>query len=1078
MNVETFQKWLVEKDNKTSKTAYSYRIAIPNLQDHYSNLEGSAIDFFQIPIEKLDQINERYGLNGDQFDFGNKSKGTYRNALNALLRYRKNGTKVSLKPISASDFFKLVDHDSIEETFHYINDNDPNLKPSTKFNVIIHEKEFPPKDFLRHMANIKGFSIIESTFYGGKANKPFQSLGYKIMNTKYTSELIEKHVLDKYWVRYKEYFRLPEAEQPEKYKWDVLKQVYEKWDWNSPNKPNMFKDSFDVSGSKNLWESGNFYAIAHTRWMFEKFENETIEIFNNLFDENIALIERIKSFIDFYDEKLPELNQLVPDKTISNHYHGDLRAIALYLTLEYPEKYFLFKFNMVKDFCIKTGIHKIKKGKKENLEKYIAISNQVLEFMQEDEEFLKEYRLFTNKENHYSDEHLHLLTQDFIYTVARYFDNSVNYWRIGSNDGNESYLNHMLENKYVAIGWNAIGDLKKQNIRKKTGIINLLNNKNQHFKTDNVRSRKAGEIFDFYYAANEGDIVVLMDGNTAKAIGTITDEYNFDNKLPFAHSRNVDWLVNPVDDFIINDGPQTTFYPLTKKSTIKKIEDLMNSKAADNDQKQASMTSEKTLLNQILFGPPGTGKTYKTKELAVNIILGEKERPRDQIIYEFERLQKNQKIVFTTFHQSISYEDFIEGIKPNLNDDEGEISYEVQDGLFKNICVKALSEYYKSDISNKSNEGVQRLSLFDDAWNNLLDEVETNLEQSRKKTLNTLTNKNITIFSITDKGNLVVKPGKEDSNSRDYIVSYNRVKKLFEVYHDLSVIKNIDREFREVIGGSNSTAYWSVLNYINTWVDDHSTKEPIKKENVKLNENIVKFQNEIVRENQHQDIDQYVLIIDEINRGNISSIFGELITLIEEDKRLGKKESILVNLPYSKKEKFGVPPNLHIIGTMNTADRSVEALDTALRRRFSFMEISPDSNVLKKDHPTGGVIKLNQDKIDLVDLLNTINGRIEVLLDKDHQIGHSYFINILSFEDLIKCFKDKVIPLLEEYFYGDFGKIGLVLGKGFIEIIQNDNKTKLAQFDHEDREFLGDKKLYAFTPAESWNTSTFQTLYS
>lgn len=1078
MNIESFEKWLIEKDNKTSNTAYSYRTSIPHLQNHYSDLEGSKVNFFQIPIEKLEKINEKYGLDGDQFEFGNKSKGTFRNALNALLRFRKNGSNGALKPISASDFYKMVDHESIEHTYNYIRDNDIELKPSTKFNVIIHGREFPPKDFLRQMAHMKGLSIIESTFYGGKANKPFKSLGYKVINTKENSVLVDKEVFNRFWIRYKEYFRLPESEQPEKYKWNVLKQVFDKWDWNSSNKPEMFKNSFDVVGSKNLWESGNFYAIAHTRWMFEKFEHETIDMFNYLFDENIALIDRIKSFIKFYDEKLSELDLLVPDKTISNHYHGDLRAIALYLTLEYPERYFLFKFNMVQDFCKKVGIPKIKKGKKENLEKYISISNQVLAFIEEDEEFLQEYRSFTNSENVYNDKNLHLLTQDFIYTVAKYFDDDTNYWRIGSNDGSNSYYTNMLDKSYVAIGWNNLGDLENQKVKDKQEIVDLLIKKNQNFKTDGVRTRKAGEIFNFYRVAQKGDRVVLMDGNTALAVGVISEDYSYDPSLPFSHTREVDWLRKGLKNFTIEDGPQTTFYPITKKETINRIKKLLlQNPETEEKENGKTLESQKPSLNQILFGPPGTGKTYKTKELAVNIVLGEEEREREKILKVYEELEKNQQILFTTFHQSMSYEDFIEGIKPNLNDDEGEISYEVQSGLFKNICIKALSEYYRADIANKSSEHIQKLNLFDDAWNNLLEEIESRLEQSKKLTLNTLTNKNITIISITDKGNLIVKPGKPNSDARDYIVSYDRIKKLFEAYPDLSVIKNIDKEFRQVIGGSNSTAYWSVLNHLNTWVNNHKNETSPEKEKIDLDEKIVRFQDKVVRENKDQKVQQYVLIIDEINRGNISSIFGELITLIEDDKRLGNRESVVVNLPYSKKEKFGVPPNLHIIGTMNTADRSVEALDTALRRRFSFKEILPDPDILRTTHPTGGIIGIGSDEVHLIHLLKVMNDRIEILIDKDHKIGHSYFLNTFNFENLVNTFQDKIIPLLEEYFYGDFGKIGLVLGEEFISVAQKKDKAKLAKFDYEDREFLSEKKIFCFTEPNTWKPSSFQSIY-
>jgi 5-methylcytosine-specific restriction protein B len=182
-----------------------------------------------------------------------------------------------------------------------------------------------------------------------------------------------------------------------------------------------------------------------------------------------------------------------------------------------------------------------------------------------------------------------------------------------------------------------------------------------------------------------------------------------------------------------------------------------------------------------------------------------------------------------------------------------------------------------------------------------------------------------------------------------------------------------------------------------------------------------------------------------------------LITLIEEDKREGEDNELSTLLPYSK-TKFSVPTNLYIIGTLNTADRSVEALDIALRRRFSFVEMPPRPNLIKT---VGKVSDGILNGIDLSELLETINKRIEKLLDKDHMIGHSYFLSVSDIKNLKKVFQNKIIPLLQEYFFGDYGKIGLVVGSGFFQANEQDLEEDLfAPFEEYDSGSLLEKKVY------------------
>jgi len=403
-------------------------------------------------------------------------------------------------------------------------------------------------------------------------------------------------------------------------------------------------------------------------------------------------------------------------------------------------------------------------------------------------------------------------------------------------------------------------------------------------------------------------------------------------------------------------------------------------------------SNNKQPLNQILFGPPGTGKTYNTVNKAIEIANPgfDLNKQRHEVKKEFDRLINDGQVVFSTFHQSLSYEDFIEGIKPlkpEINDDF--VKYEVVQGIFKMLCRKS--------------EIPENLS-FDKAYTKLLADLEKNSEFE----LNT--SKESFRIQLSDDGeNLSVK-----SNSQ---------------------IKNISKDGLEYVSKSQKyagkwgTYYKSIFQF--------------------LKERYGYLESEISKVKNH------VLIIDEINRGNVSQIFGELITLIEEDKRLGQDEALEVILPYSK-ERFGVPSNLYIIGTMNTADRSVEAIDTALRRRFSFEEIPPKYDLEGLEYELAGY-KASK-------ILQTINKRIEKLIDKDHAIGHSYFM-LKDHENpegrLITSFYTNIIPLLQEYFFGDFGKIGLVLGQGFVQKNEwNKNSDSFAEFDYESASEYDDRTVY------------------
>lgn len=382
-------------------------------------------------------------------------------------------------------------------------------------------------------------------------------------------------------------------------------------------------------------------------------------------------------------------------------------------------------------------------------------------------------------------------------------------------------------------------------------------------------------------------------------------------------------------------------------------------------------------LNQILYGSPGTGKTYHTIDKALEI-LGENLESRDEKKAKFDEYVKNGQIVFTTFHQSYGYEEFVEGIKPHIDSEENskEIKYEIKDGIFKELCEKAL----------ENRDSIKNFNFYIDKLKEKV-KIDDNNPEKYFELPNTK-------YSIQYRNGKTFRIKFDDmsKNHKDYPVSIDNIEKLYKT-------SNIDEIY-------NSAYVRAILNYLKLQgLEDYKEKD----EKVNL---------------------PYIIIIDEINRGNVSKIFGELITLIEASKRIGEKEELKVTLPYSG-EKFGVPKNVYIIGTMNTADRSITSLDTALRRRFEFIEMMPDVSKLSMDC----------EGINLQELLKAINTRIEYLLDREKTIGHAFFVSVENLEDLKKVFQNKIIPLLQEYFYNDYALINEVLNdNGMIFEDKKDDK--------------------------------------
>lgn len=587
--------------------------------------------------------------------------------------------------------------------------------------------------------------------------------------------------------------------------------------------------------------------------------------------------------------------------------------------------------------------------------------------------------------------------------------------------------------------------------------------------------------------------------------------------------------------------------------------------------------------NIILYGPPGTGKTYNTVNKALEIILAPIDKnksimlkvnnksdnykvtelgkilskdnnsflERDIIRAAYQYFRDSKQIEFVTFHQSFSYEDFIEGIKPipagGEENETDEMIYRPVDGILKRICNRARKiksetldqkidlrestrRFFKMSLGGKyrgnihewclsnnylalgygADKDLTELKSIDD-WITYRDTFSSRFPDLVEKTrfhiqaCYIFQHMKVGDIVFITKGNLIIDAIGVIEGGYEFIdkpeIAFYHLRKVRWLAKDLNA---------------------STDNFLSKNISMQTIYE-LTHSDLKLD-----YLENILSGKQEEELKNYVLIIDEINRGNIANIFGELITLIEPDKRDGMPEQLQAELPYSK-ESFSVPANLYILGTMNTADRSVEALDTALRRRFSFIEMPPkpelledlvakilynlynrhsniawdderwlkieedfknllynpaeyDENKKKIDkikNPKASDETLNWlvedvivffkdngiDFLDINKLLSIINKRIEKLLDKDHCIGHSYFLDLLKTDypaiELKMIFQNKILPLLQEYFYGDPAKIGLILGSGFVEIVENSENEKIfADFEHDAIEDLSARKIY------------------
>ena len=489
-------------------------------------------------------------------------------------------------------------------------------------------------------------------------------------------------------------------------------------------------------------------------------------------------------------------------------------------------------------------------------------------------------------------------------------------------------------------------------------------------------------------------------------------------------------------------------------SAVSKYIEFINSKGITMPTTNNEIQKHRTnfSLNQILYGPPGTGKTYKLSKIMDKFTqdLNVKSSGDTDALYEMLKIEN-----YTWYQVAAAI--LYDAAESNTNGGW----LKLNNGIVNHILFKLKS------IKSGSKTPIQTIS------SDLLFHTKMDCEyvktQERRAPF---------IFEKNEKSEWCVDTKILNDECPEAIELYEKYKEI----KDKKVGTSYTKENFKFITFHQSYGYEEFVEGIKPVFDDENEDGDITYEISKgifyqccenallLSDYKGKLRDfcDLPKDERqkffNENTPKYAIFIDEINRGNISKIFGELITLIEPSKRLGADDEIMVELPYSK-EKFGVPSNLYIIGTMNTADRSIALMDTALRRRFEFVEMMPEYDALNETIIEG---------INVGEMLKTINERIEYLYDRDHTIGHAYFIDVSDLKTLANVFKNKILPLLQEYFYDDWEKIRLVLGDS--QFIKEKKPAKVLFKSGTD--YIDDKILYEIDKEAFYDEQNYLKIYN
>ena len=562
----------------------------------------------------------------------------------------------------------------------------------------------------------------------------------------------------------------------------------------------------------------------------------------------------------------------------------------------------------------------------------------------------------------------------------------------------------------------------------------------------------AKQIWQFTHELNIGDIIVANQGlDAVVGVGRILSDYiaprdadNPSQDREYRHARAVDWLIKEPVQLSERLFPQKTIATIEadqwqqiKDAYIEKNPSLSGVFEKLEGEAESPVTPASNLpipeeiepelrelitlashtRNIILYGPPGTGKTYIVRKFAQQFL---KSQAGSAASAEERRSELLQQL---SWYQAIAFTMTVAGADRTFKVNE----------LHDHPLMKA---YANLKTSNRVKAVI---------WQQL--QVHTD---PKSETVGYGRRGGPYLFDKNAKVEWFLTP-----EGKAYVAE-NLAEDLVEI--ETPTTQSDVSQFHNFVTFHQSFAYEEFVEGLRPVLDEEGDGQIRYEVKPGLFKEIC-ARAEAAWQAHGEDAPNYLFVIDEINRANIAKVFGELITLIEDDKRLGRDNELRVRLPYSG-ELFGVPPNLYIVGTMNTADRSIALLDLALRRRFSFVELMPNPGLAKA---IAGV--------NLAHVLANLNRDISLLLDRDHQIGHSYFMDVKTPDSLHFAWYRRVIPLLQEYFYNDATRLHALLGDQFVEPVELENvSTKLNELIDSESPRFEIKKLDATELLEALRT--------